>query len=60
VKDADVWFRFAALLIPQIVILIGLWMNRRPVKELGEAVERLDATMTRHLESHVAHRNTRR
>lgn len=52
----DAWFRFTGLLIPQLVILVGLWLNRRPVKAISDAVDRLDATMTRHLESHITTR----
>jgi hypothetical protein len=49
----DVWFRYVTLLVPQIVILIGMWFNRRPLRDLADKVESLDETMTRHLEAHV-------
>lgn len=57
----EVWFRWAALFVPQVVILAGLWFNRRPVKDLSETVDRLSEkvddlgkVMNRHLETHVA------
>lgn len=57
----EVWFRWAALFVPQVVILAGLWFNRRPVKnldnavqDLSEKVEELGHVMQRHLETHVA------
>lgn len=49
----DAWLRFVGLLVPQLVILAGLWLNRRPVKVLDEKVDELNATMIRHLESHA-------
>lgn len=50
----DVWLRWAGLFIPQVVILAGLYFNRRPVADLTEKVDRVEEMMVRHLESHVA------
>jgi hypothetical protein len=54
--DNDAWFRWVTLMVPQFVILLGLYMNRRPVKALEKRVEDVQEMMIRHLESHSERR----